>query len=743
MVNKADFKQELDSPWGADWIRILWGDRSPLLRKEFTVKGDFKAAFLQCTALGVCEPRLNGQKVGEYELTPGWTDYRKRVHYYTFDVTKDIVTGENVLGAILGNGWFAGYYGPFQDKGFYGKDSWFSARLFVYNQDGTCTTIETDSTWKGAEGPHLSSDLLMGEEYDARKEISGWDTTSPADVHWHEAMVLDPAFETTPEIIEEAPSAGIITKTVLSAKTVNQIGEGTYIYDLGQNIVGTVGLTLDLPEGHKITLRHAEVLNKDGTPYIENLRFAKATDTYTASGNGEVFWKPTFTFHGFRYIEISGLPEALPLDKVSGHVIMSGMTETLSFSSSNEKLNRLFENIKWGFRGNYVSVPTDCPQRDERLGWTGDVQMFMKSASYLADIQDFHKKWLVDLADAQFENGAYPDVAPSMGRLGNNCAAWGDAGVICPYVIWQFFGATDRAAEHWDGMNRYMDSILAEGNKHNSEKALTYGDWLNFDKEGTSHQLLGLAYRAWNCRLMKEMAEALGKSEEVSKYAAEYENSRVLFANQFLAEKEKLTQTACALGIYMDLLDGEVYQLAADTLVQLLADNNNYLTTGFVGTGYLCPALSKIGRSDLAMQIVVNEDCPSWFYEINNGATTIWERWNSYTEEDGFGDVGMNSFNHYAFGAVLEWMIGYLGGILPATAGFETVSIKPFLKSGLTTLDISYQSVKGPISVKWNIEGTTAKVELTTPVSAEVQLTPDAEVQHLSEGTHHFEVSIA
>ena len=722
--------------WGAGWIRWRWRDSAPLLRKPFIVAKAVRRADVHVTALGVCELRLNGVKVGDSHLLPGWTDYRKRVYFHSYDVTDLLSEGENVLGGIIASGWFAGYYGPFHDKGYYGHDAWFSAELAIEYEDGSCETVATDRSWKGADGPILHADLLMGETYDARREMPGWDAPGFDDSSWGPVALIT-SEERLPEHIEPYPGEPVQRVAELPAQYVTEPKPGVSVFDLGQNMVGVVRLKVDVPVGTEIVLRHGEMLNPDGTLYTENLRSAKATDRYVAKGGGEEIWQPRFTFHGFRYVEVHGLPDRLPLDTVTGMVWMSALKETATFECSSQKVNQLFRNIQWGFRGNYVEVPTDCPQRDERLGWTGDTQMFIRSASYLADIRSFYKKWLVDLNDAQHADGGYPDVAPWMGRLGFASSAWADAGIICPYVLWQAYGDTEFIRPWWSQMKKFMARICTDDNRHNGPDAESYGDWLHFNSE-TPTRLIGLAYRAYDARLMGEMAAALGEIAEEKQFKNEAEKSRALFRNEFFQglEIRVKTQTACALAITMELLDGDDLEKANECLFQCLEKSSGYLTTGFVGTGYLCPALTKAGRPDLAVQLLLNEEYPSWLYEVNNGATTIWERWNSWTEEDGFGDVGMNSFNHYAFGAVCEWMFESLAGINPASPGFQTLEINPCFTNKLDFVKASYDSIVGRVSVEWRKTAAGFDLALETPVPATVRL--KSGVQTVGIGMHRF-----
>ncbi len=725
--------------WSGKWIRGGWATpHCPWMKTGFGIEKEVRSATLHMTALGVCEAWINGQRVGDSHLLPGWTDYRKRVYYHSFEVGEMLKSGENRLGAVLGLGWYAGFFGPFQHKGYYGNDSWFSCVLEIDFADGSSQTLCSDETWTWQVGPLLEADLLMGETYDAREEIDGW--LDPE----CEGGVANPVFlmngETRlPECIEPYPGVPVRTIAELPAQSVSEPKSGVHVFDLAQNMVGVARLKVDVPAGTELVLKHGEMLNDDGTVYTENLRYAKATDRYIAKGGGTETWTPRFTFHGFRYVEISGLPKNPPLDTVTGQVWMSNVEETASFECSDPKVNRLFENIRWGFRGNYLEVPTDCPQRDERLGWTGDTQMFIRSAAYLADIRPFYKKWLVDLNDAQHPDGGYPDIAPFMGTLNHGLAAWSDAGIICPYVLWRQYNDLSLVRPWWKQMKAFMTSICKEGNRHNDETEPTWGDWLNIDSP-TPNPLIGLAYRAYDARLMQEMAEALGEMDDAAFFAEEAKRSRALFRDE-LFDGEAVavkTQTANALAIVMELVEGADLEAAKQALVECVEQNNGYLTTGFIGTGYLCPALTKAGRGDLAVQLLLNEGYPSWLYEVKNGATTIWERWNSWTEENGFGDVGMNSFNHYAFGSVCEWMFESLAGIKPGAPGFQTLEVEPCLTDRFDYVKASYDSIQGPVSIHWKREGAGFVVELETPVPATIRLPYLTE--KIEPGRHAFKV---
>lgn len=727
--------------WSACWIGAGWGRSCSLLRKSFAIEKPVQRVTACATALGVFELRLNGKKVGNSELLPGWTDYRKRVYTHTFDITNQVMLGENVIGGMLAPGWFAGYVGCFGDKGFYGRDPWFSARLAIEYADGSFEELVTDSSWMVAEGPITSADLLMGETYDARKEIPGWDAPGFSSKGWKAAVLFRPTEERLPEKVEPHPGVPVCCIAELPAQKITEPRSGVYVFDLSQNMVGVVQLKLDVPAGTELVLKHGEMLNPDGTVYTANLRSAKATDRYIAKGGGEETWQPRFTFHGFRYVEIEGFPATChpSLDTVTGVVWMTGLRETGTFECSNDKVNRLFQNIQWGFRGNYLEVPTDCPQRDERLGWTGDTQIFIRSASYLADIRPFYKKWLVDLDDAQSAAGGYPDTAPFLGRMDFASAGWADAGIVCPYELWRSYGDVDFIRPWWNSMKKYMELICTDENRHNGPNAKAFGDWLHFGME-TPQRLIGMAYRAYDARLMAEMAAALGEAGDEAHFNDESEKSRSLFRELFF-EGDAIaieTQTACALAIHMELLSGDDLKKAEECLVQCLEKSNGYLSTGFIGTAYLCSALSKMGRGDLAVQLLLNEEYPSWLYEVNNGATTIWERWNSWTKDGGFGDANMNSYNHYAFGAVCEWMFESLAGIKPSAPGFHTLEIEPCFTDQLDFVKASYDSIQGRVAVEWRKTDGGFELEVETPGRAEVKL--PGGVQKIEKGIHFFKI---
>ena len=728
----------LGQKWDSEWIRFFWNPTVPILKKTINVSKKVKQAVIYGSALGIYDLDFNDNRVGDNYFAPGWTDYRKRVYYNAFEITDRIKNGFNTIKAKVAPGWYAGFLGPFEDKGYYGKEPFFSCRLRIDYTDGTHEIVRTDKSWEGCISQITRSDLLMGEEYDASIEIDGKDILAGAS-----GNVINPEkHNCIPEIIQNYPGSPVKKVMELKALSVTEPCKGTFTFDLGQNMVGVARFKFNnLKAGQKLKIIYGEMLNEDGTVYTANLRSAKATDRYTAKGGNEEIWTPEFTFHGFRYVEIDGLTGMPDTDTVTGIVYSSMHELNGTFECGVPDVNKLYSNIIWGLRGNYFDIPTDCPQRDERLGWSGDTQMFIKSASYVTDIGAFFRKWLVDLNDAQREDGAYTDVAPSLGRLGDGAAAWGDAGIICPYVLWQAYGDTEFIRPFWNEMKKYMEYICADNNRHNGKNAVAYGDWLSVNSN-TPVELIGLAYRAYDSRLMVEMAEAIGISEDAEFYKKEAEASKDAFKKYFFIDKSRLaypTQTACALAIYMDLVDGEDLELTAKTFVSALEKHKGYLSTGFVGTGYLCPALSKIGRDDLAVQLLLNDGYPSWLYEVKNGATTIWERWNSWTKKDGFGDVSMNSFNHYAFGAVCEWMFAELGGITHLEPGYSKILIAPKPDRRLGFVKTSYKADIGVIKSEWKYDGDSIEFNITIPTgaTAEIKL-PGEETKIVGSGSYQY-----
>ncbi|WP_433789101.1 family 78 glycoside hydrolase catalytic domain [Actinoplanes sp. CA-252034] len=678
----------------------------PLLRHEFRVDRKVSRARVYATALGVYELSLNGSKVGDHQLAPGWTDYAKRIQYQTFDVTGQIVAGENTIGAMLGDGWYSGSIAWLGDK-LYGERPELLAQLRIDYTDGTSQIIGSDGTWRTADGPVLRGDNIHGETYDARLDPPGWRRSAFDDGSWSPATVrATGADDPTRRLVAQVDPPVKVTQE-LPTRALTQPRPGVWVFDLGQNMVGSVRLKVTGDAGTTVRIRHAEVLNPDGTVYTANLRTAQATDRYTLAGTGAEVYEPRFTFHGFRYVELTGFPGTPQPSAVTGRVIGTAAPFTGELTTSDPMINQLQSNIVWGQRGNFLSVPTDTPARDERLGWTGDINVFAETATFNMDSLSFLTKWLADMRDAQSANGAYPDVAPRS-CCGEGVSGWADAGITVPYTLWKRYGDTAVLAQHYDSMRRYVDYVQATSRGLLRPDAGPYLDWLNLD-DPTPAGVVGTAYAAYSTRLFAEMAAALGRTADAERYGARATAVTSAFADTYIAADGRIqgdSQTAYVLALSMDLVPDALRDAAGRRLAERVASRGYHLSTGFLGTPDLLPALTDTGNLDIAYRLLTNRDYPSWGYEISRGATTIWERWDSIKPDGTFGDVGMNSFNHYAYGAVGDWMYRTIGGIRPddAAPGYRHVTIAPKPGGGLTSARASHLSRYGRFVSDWKLD---------------------------------------
>jgi alpha-L-rhamnosidase len=734
--------------WRGAWIGGMLAGGShttspaPFLRKRFTVRAPITRARLYATALGLYEPHLNGTVVGADVFTPGWTDYDVRVQYQVYDVTAQLQQGENVLGAILGDGWYAGYVG-WLERQRYGDRPRFLAQLVLEYADGTSETIATDASWKAAYGPILEADLIQGESYDARRELPGWDGTGYDDSAWLPVVTFaDPGIALS---AMRGPTVRRITELTPVAEPRRLGGDmgAKWIFDMGQNMVGRLRIKVSGDAGTTVTLRHAEMLNPDGSLYTTNLRSAKQTDRYTLKGEGEEVWEPRFTFHGFQYVELSGYAGTPTCDTVTGIVLHSDMEQTGSFSCSDPLLNQLQHNIEWGQRGNFVDVPTDCPQRDERLGWTGDTQVFIATAAYNFDVAGFFTRWTRDVEDEQSPEGAYPMVVPNPTVRKNvrivwpsaavdGGPAWADAGVICPWTLYQVYGDTGVLAERYDSMRRYVEYLNATSRDGlrcypGYEGWHGFGDWLALDGSSdrfgnTSKELLGTAFLAHSSNLLAKIAGVLGKADDAAHYRALFERVRSAFLERFVTTRGLIggaTQTAYVLALHFDLLPAELRPIAVDELVRDIKRRENHLSTGFVGTPYINWVLSENGRPEVAYDLLRQTTWPSWLYSVTQGGTTIWERWDAWTHDKGFQDPGMNSFNHYAYGAIGAWMYAVIGGIAvdPERPGYKHIVMRPLPGGDLTRAEAQLRSIHGTIRSAWTTEGGGFDWQITVPAN--------------------------
>ena len=697
-----------NSPWFEN-CHVSKGDgAAPIVRGTFNAKDNIKSAILYASAAGLYDVYVNGTKADDSALNPGRSEYPVRTMYQSYDVTEMVQSGKNVIGAMLGRGWYIGAYSPYG-----GTNPAFIAKLVIDYADGSREYFCTGKDWLvSTEGPVLYDDIFNGEKYDARRVIKDFADPLCTNSSFGPVSVTDAKELGIGELVPQLSGKVKIMKEI-SAKSVTKIAKDTYIYDFGQNLAGVPMINFIESEGTEITLRHAEMLNDGnngsdgpkGTLYTANLRSAQATDTYIASSEKGTY-APTFTFHGFRYLEIKGIKSQYKLEDVKALVLYSDLEDTGRLETSDELINKLFLNTLWGQRGNFLSTPTDCPQRDERMGWSGDAQIFCGTAAYNMNVKTFFDKYITDLNDCQHSDGSYPDVAPETGRAnyggsGNN--AWGDAGVIIPWIMYERYGDKSYIEKYYDNMVKYSKYLLKTSNGYIREKS-AYGDWLSID-ESTPVGVTDTAYCVRVFDLLSEMARILGKEEDIEKFSTYADKYRNAWINNYVKKEGKLktdTQTAYLVALAFDILPVEQRAAMAERLNEKIVKKGT-LTTGFIGCNLLLPVLCEYGYTDTAFMLLQQEEYPSWKYPILQGATTIWERWNSYTIENGFGDAGMNSFNHYSYGSVTEWLYNTLLGINPAVTGsaFSYIDLKPTAGGGITYAKGSYNSIHGLIESEW------------------------------------------
>ena len=720
-----------EGPWGNAFSPTLSLGEVPHLRKAVTIAKPIKQARLYASALGVYEFSINNQRVGHDIFNPSWTDYNKRIQYHVYDITRLLRPGNNALGIILGDGWYAGYVGlggPHR----YGPLALALAQVELEFADGSKQTIATDKSWKAATGPFLQSDMLMGETYDARQEVPGWAGAEFDDSKWQ--PVLTKKVEVP---LVAAPDGPVRKMQELTPRAITEPQPGHFIFDLGQNMVGWARLKVKGAAGTTVTLKFVEMLNPDGTIYTTNLRGAKCTDFYTLKGGESETWEPKFTFHGFRYVELTGFPGKPGRDAVTGVVVHSDTPPAGTFECSNPLVNQLYRNIVWGQRGNFLAVPTDCPQRDERLGWMGDAQIFIRTASYNMDVSRFFTKWCQDVEDAQRPDGSFTDVSPFV-CCGSGVAAWGDAGVICPWTVYRVYGDTRILERHYAAGARWIDYLV--GSSTNLLRpAQGYGDWLSIQAD-TPKDVLATAYFALSTRMMARFAETLGKTADEAKYRTLFEQIKAEFNKAYVAGDVRIkgnTQTDYVLALAFDLLPQEQRAAAAEHLVEGISSKGDHLSTGFVGVGHLTPTLTSAGYVDVAYKLLLQETFPGWLYSVRNGATTIWERWDGWTQEKGFQDPGMNSFNHYSLGSVGEWLFDTVAGIGldPKTPAYKHIIIHPRPGGGLTNAKAEFQSIHGKIVSDWKIKDGQflLNIEIPANTTAEVYL-PGTSAEAVKEG---------
>jgi alpha-L-rhamnosidase len=702
--------------------RVYLPDRPPqVLRRAFRVDRPVVRARLYATALGLYDLRVNGRPVTESVFNPEWTDYRKRVRYQAYDVTPLIHPGGNAIGGTVANGFYSGHIanGGFQ---FWGTQPCVMAQLELTHDDGSVDRVCTDEQWRSHAGPLRSADVMGGEEYDARAALDASDPDLADDGKWTPAVIRTTGL--TP-VISAQVAPPIRELMTLRPKAVSEPTPGHYVFDLGQNMVGVARIRVTAPAGTAVTVRFAEMLNPDKTIYTDNYRGARSTDTYTCRGGGQPeVWQPTFTYHGFRYVELTGLPAAPDTDAVVGVVQGSDTPSVGTFTCSDPRINQLWSNARWGQRGNFFGVPTDCPQRDERLGWMGDAQVFIGTAVYNADVASFFTKWLVDVDDEQHPDGRFTSTAPDTSLVEGNTPGWADAGVICPWTLYATYGDRRELARHLPAMERWVDwcEQHSTGLIRDKDRGSDFGDWLAIGAK-TSKELLGTAYFAHVADLVARSADATGDPAAAAKYAELFRRIKAAFAKRYLAPDGSIvdgTQTAYAMALAFDLLPGADRPAAAARLAADVQAHGDHLTTGFLGVSYLLPALSDHAQADTAYRLLMQDTFPSWLFSIKHGATTIWERWDGWTPDKGFQSKGMNSFNHYSLGSCGQWLYARVAGIdqPPGGTGFTRVRIAPLVGGGgLTSASASYDSIRGTVRSAWRLADGQLSLEVTVPAN--------------------------
>ncbi len=723
--------------------------KGTLLRNGFHIARpqDVASVFVHASALGIYKLYCNGQKVGDDELTPGWTSYENHLLYQTYDLTPLISGEENVIGASVGAGWFKGDMSFNRYRNYYGERTAFICQLVVNYKDGSQQTVVTDENWQASWSPVLFSEIYDGEIYDARFEQPGWDTVGFDAAHWQPVSLID--FNKT--VLRAQGNATVRQIETIAPVSLFTTPKGERVIDFGQNLTGWVAFTVRGQAGENVVLRHFEVLDAQGNVYLTNLRTAKQRTEYVLKGGEAETYHPHFTFQGFRYVRIEAWPGEVDLSCIHAVVAHSAMQQTADFSCSNTDLNQLHHNILWGLKGNFVDVPTDCPQRDERLGWTGDAQIFCRTASYLMQTRNFFAKWLTDLQYDQTPDGAVPHVIPDIltGKCENDinlakggtyaAAAWADAAVINPWTMYLMYGDTQTLRNQYASMKGWVGFMRSHAVDNQWRYKLQFGDWVALDaREGsyfgaTPDEFVCMAYYAWSTLLLAKTAQVLGEEADYQEYTDLYQRIVHSFQQEFFTPGGRLavrTQTAHILALYFNLVPDAFRERTVQGLLELLAEHDGHLVTGFVGTPYFCHALSQNGHAKEAWELLLKDDFPSWLYQMKAGATTIWEHWDGIKPDGTMWSPDMNSFNHYAYGAIGEWLWRAAAGIDTDESGpgFKRIQIKPEIGGGLTWLNARYHSLYGDVQVNWKTIPAEAgdsriQMEVTVPHNARATVT--------------------
>jgi alpha-L-rhamnosidase len=718
------------SGWKANWIEPGSTEDSinrpsPLFRKEFKTAKKIRSATAYITAHGLYEGYINGKRIGDYYLTPGWTSYNKRLQYQVYDVTDLLAKGNNAISVTLGNGWYRGYLAWSGNKNSWGKDISLLLQINITYTDGSKELVVTDNTWKSGTGSIVFSEIYHGEIIDARKQKKGWQLPGYDDSKWVPVKVSNYSREK----LIATENEGVKKHETFKPIKIFTTPKGEKVIDFGQNLVGWVMVLAKGNAGDTITISHAEVLDKYGNFYTENLRAAKAQAKYILRGEGEEFFEPHFTFFGFRYIKIEGYPGELKPENFEAVALYSDMKPTGEFTSSNPLLNQLQNNIQWGQRGNFLDVPTDCPQRDERLGWTGDAQAFSRTAAFNFDVHNFFSKWMKDVAADQEPSGSVPFVIPNvLGSGAGGATGWADVATIIPWNMYLAYGDRKILVDQYNSMKAWVSYMEKASKNYLWNTGFHFGDWLFYrpfdDNDGrsavTDKYLIAQCFFANSVQIMIKTADVLWQVDDVTHYKELLKNIKEAFVKEYTTPNGRLvsgTQTAYVLALNFDMLPADQRAQAAERLVQNIRSYGNHLTTGFLGTPYLCDVLTRFGYPDVAYTLLMQESYPSWLYPVKMGATTIWERWNGIRPDSTFEPASMNSFNHYAYGAIGDWMYRTVAGIntFDRIPGYKNSFIEPHIGGGLSFASASLQTVYGKLSSGWKVESDKILYDIEIP----------------------------
>lgn len=721
-----------ESDWKAKWISIGFEEEATsrpvqYFRKSFAVKKKIAQATAFITSQGMYEAYLNGSRVGDAYLTPGWTSYKTRLQYQVYDVTTLLRTGDNAAGAMLGNGWFRGTLGWVGNGNLYGKQLALLMQVYIKYADGTSDFFVTDESWRSSYGAVQSSEIYDGETIDHTKEQKGWNNILFDDTKWSSVTTIQAGYKHLLATYNEPVKKHEVFTPIKMITTP----KGERVLDFGQNLVGWVKVKASGKAGSNIVIKHAEVLDKFGNFYTDNMRSAKTTATYILNGQGDEEFEPHFTFYGFRYIKIEGDLEEIKPENFTAVALYSAMPMTGSFTSSNKLVNQLQQNIQWGQKGNFLDVPTDCPQRDERLGWTGDAQAFSRTAAFNYNVHNFFTKWLRDVEADQLPNGSVPFVIPNvLGQNSAGSAGWADVATIIPWNLYLVYGDKRILETQYASMKNWVNFMEGKSVNDLWNTGFHFGDWLFYrpfdDNDGraavTDKYLIAQSFYAHSTQLLINAAQVLGKTDDVSFYSNRLKKNKAAFLNEYVTPSGRLvsgTQTAMVLALNFDMLPESMRESTAARLVENIKSYDNHLSTGFLGTPYLTDVLTRFGKTDVAYQLLLQESFPSWLYPVKMGATTIWERWNGIRTDSTFEPASMNSFNHYAYGAIGDWMYRRMVGIDNSDGhiGYKHATIKPYLGTGFTHARGELQTYYGKISNGWKIEGDRLNMETEIPAN--------------------------